>query len=85
MTVAQDPIEINESAFVDLLKSPAVMAELMKRAGRIASAAGPGKWDVTPSHTPTRARVSIGTGDHTARNAEATNRSLTKALDAGRG
>ena len=83
--MTQDRIEINESAFVELLKSGPVMAELMKRARRIASAAGPGKWDVTPSHTPTRARVSVGTGDYAARKAEATNRSLTKALDAGRG
>ena len=37
--MAQDRIEINDAAFVDLLKSGPVMAELMKRAGRIAAAA----------------------------------------------
>lgn len=80
-----DGIKLNDAALIELLKSPAVMADLMGRAHRIAAAAGDGKWDVTPSHSPTRARVSVGTGDYKARMAEATNRSLTHALDAGRG
>lgn len=80
-----DRIEINDAAAVELLKSPEILAELQRRAQDIATAAGRGQWDVTPGQTPTRARVSIGTGDHEARTAEATNRSLLSALDAGRG
>jgi hypothetical protein len=78
-------IEINDAAATELLKSSEVRADLMRRANRIAAAAGAGNYDVTPSQTPTRARVSVGTADYAARKAEATNRSLTRALDAGRG
>lgn len=78
-------IEFNEDAARELLKSPEVQADLERRAAAIAGAAGDGTFDVTPSMTPTRARVSVGTADHAARHAEATTRSLTSALDAGRG
>jgi hypothetical protein len=78
-------IEFNDAAFIEILKSPEVQADLLQRANAISGAAGDGTFDVTPSFTPTRARVSIGTADHAARHAEATNRSLTSALDAGRG
>lgn len=77
-------IEFNDAVALALLKSPEVQADLARRAKAIAAAAGPGTYDVTPSMTPTRARVSVGTADHEARQAEATNRSLTAALDAGR-
>lgn len=78
-------IELNDAEIVRILQSDGVMADLMRRAHQIANAAGEGKYDVTPSHSPTRARVSVGTGDYKARKGEATNRSLTRALDAGRG
>lgn len=78
-------IEFSEDAARELLKSPEVQADLAQRAAAIAGAAGIGTFDVTPSMTPTRARVSVGTADHAARHAEATTRSLTSALDAGRG
>lgn len=78
-------IEIDDAAAEALLKSSEVRADLLRRASRIAAAAGAGSYDVTPSMTPTRARVSVGTGDYAARKAEATQRSLTRALDAGRG
>lgn len=83
--MAEVRIEINDEAFQSILKSPEVQAELLRRGNAIAAAAGDGTWDVTASQTPTRARVSIGTGDHAARTTEATNRGLTSALDAGRG
>lgn len=77
-------IEINEAVAQDLLKSAEVRADLLRRGHAIAAAAGAGSYDVTPSMTPTRARVSVGTADYAARKAEATQRSLTRALDAGR-
>lgn len=85
MTMSLEKVEINDAAARALLNSPEVMADLSRRAHAIARAAGEGTFDVTEGYTPTRARVSIGTGDHTARHAEATKRSLTSALDAGRG
>lgn len=83
--MAEVRIEFNEDAARELLKSPEVQAELGRRAAAIAGAAGNGTFEVTASMTPTRARVSVGTADHTARQSEATTRSLTSALDAGRG
>lgn len=80
-----EKIEFNDAAFITILKSAEVQEDLLRRGQAIAAAAGDGVFDVTPSFTPTRARVSIGTGDHAARKSEATTRSLTSALDAGRG
>lgn len=80
-----EKLEINDAAFIALLKSTEVQQDLLRRANAIAAAAGVGTYDVTPSFTPTRARVSVGTADHAARKSEATARSLTSALDAGRG
>ncbi|QDG88865.1 hypothetical protein [Pseudarthrobacter sp. NIBRBAC000502770] len=80
-----EKLEINDSQFIAILKSPEVQAELLRRGNAIAAAAGDGTFDVTASFTPTRARVSVGTADYAARKSEATTRSLTSALDAGRG
>ncbi|MDP9184814.1 MAG: hypothetical protein M3O29_03980 [Actinomycetota bacterium] len=80
-----EKLEINDAAFIEILKSAEVQAELLRRGNAIAAAAGNGAFDVTASFTPTRARVSVGTADHEARHSEATTRSLTGALDAGRG
>jgi hypothetical protein len=80
-----EKLEINDAAFIEILKSSEVQADLMRRGNAIAASAGDGSFDVTASFTPTRARVSVGTADHTARKSEATTRSLTSALDAGRG
>lgn len=85
VTMSLEKLEIHDDVARALLNSPEVKADLLRRAHAIARAAGEGVYDVTEGRTPTRARVSVGTGDHTARNAEATNRSLTRALDAGRG
>lgn len=85
MPVSLEKLEINDAVALALLKSPEVRADLLRRANSIARAAGGGKWDVTEGQTPTRARVSVGTGDHAARSAEASKRALTRALDAGRG
>lgn len=80
-----EKLEINDEAARALLNSSEVRADLLRRAHAIANAAGAGVYDVSEGRTPTRARVSVGTGDYAARKAEATNRSLTRALDAGRG
>lgn len=78
-------MEIDDAVARELLKSPEVRADLLRRAHAIEAAAGNGSYDVTPSTTPSRARVSVGTADYAARKAEATDRALTRALDAGRG
>lgn len=78
-------LEMNDEAFVAILQSPEVEADLVRRGNAIAAAAGKGSWVVHTGNTPTRARVSVGTGDFAAMHAEATSRALTSALDAGRG
>lgn len=80
-----EKLEINDAAFIQILQSPEVQADLLQRGEAIAAAAGVGTYDVTPTFTPTRARVSVGTADYEARKSEALNRTLTSALDAGRG
>ena len=85
MTMSLEKLEINDAAARALLNSPEIMADLVRRGHAIARAAGDGVFEVSEGHTPTRARVSIGTADHAARHSEATKRSLTRALDSGRG
>ena len=79
-----EKVEINDAAAIELLKSADVSADLQRRAKRIANAAV-GKVDVDVRMTPTRVHVTAITADFKARKAEATDRSLLKALDAGRG
>lgn len=66
-----------------LLRSPEVLADLERRAKRIADVAGDG---MEPSAMVgrNRARASVITGTEAAREAEAKGRSLTRAIDAGR-
>jgi tRNA A37 threonylcarbamoyltransferase TsaD len=66
-----------------LLKSARVQAELKARADRIAAAAGPGM-EASVQVGATRARASVITATRKARENEARNRALTRALDAGR-
>ena len=76
-------IELNRSAVRDLLRSDAVAADLRARAERIATAAGEGM-EVETEIGPERARAAVITMTHKARLAEAQDRALTSALDAGR-
>ena len=76
-------IELNHDAIAKLLKSPEVEADLMRRAQRIASAAGNGM-EAESSVGANRARASVITATPDAMLAEASNRSLSTALDAGR-
>lgn len=76
-------IELNSRGVDQLLKHPAIQADVDRRARAIAAAAGPG---MEPSSMvgATRARASVITATREAREAEATDRALTRALDAGR-
>jgi len=83
------PFKLNTKGFVQLRNSPEVVAEITKRASAIATAAGEG-FEVLPPETNTttprgRARVAVYTRTFPARYAEATDRALTKALEAGKG
>ncbi len=67
-------------------KSPGVFSELAKRAKAIAGAAGEeGDYEVVVGSNNTRARVVVKTATPEAMQEEATRRSLTNALSAGRG
>lgn len=84
-----DRIEINDSNAQQILKSGEVQGELLARAQRIAataaSNAGSGaSFTVDPRLWGARAAVFVTTGNDEARRAEATDRALTRALDAGR-
>lgn len=77
-------VEINSAGIQALLKSGEVEAFLKAKAERIAAAAGEGM-EATSRIGKTRARASVVTATRAARKAEAVDRALTKALDAGRG
>ena len=76
-------VEINRKGVEALLKSAEVQADLERRAKAIADAAGPGM-DVDVRVGKTRARASVRTGTPEAIEAEATDKTLTRAIDAGR-
>lgn len=77
-------IEVNSTGIQALLKSEEVQSLLAAKAERIAAAAGDG-FEVSSRIGATRARASVITATKAARKAEAVDRSLTKAIDAGRG
>lgn len=76
-------IVLNRKGIRDLLRSPEVQADLRRRAESIASSAGPGH-EVDSEVGPHRARASVRTDTIDAMVAEATHRSLTRAVDAAR-
>lgn len=77
-------IELDSPGIDRFLKSDEVQADIARRAAAIARAAGPGMHSTTYRG---RDRVvgQVWTGTIGARLAEAENRDLTRALDAGRG
>lgn len=77
-------VEMNTRGAIDILQSSGVMADLLDRADRVASAAGPGH-EILSVTGKTRARVTVITVSHAARRAESEDRNLTRALDAARG
>jgi hypothetical protein len=76
-------IEVNRKGVRALLRDERVQADLKRRAEAIAKAAGPGMV-VTSRITGNRARAGVHTETIEAKRAEATDRALTRAIDAGR-
>lgn len=76
-------IKINRAGVVALLTSPEVTADLRRRGNAIAAAAGDGV-EVQTTRNRDRAVVFVRTATFEAKKAEATDRSLTRAIDAGR-
>lgn len=78
-------IELNRGAVRQLLRSPEVLADLTDRAQRVAAAAGGGEdFEVDAGLGPNRARASVRTATSKGRHLEATDRALTRAIDAAR-
>lgn len=76
-------IRLNSAGVRELLRSEAVRADLARRAALIAAAAGEG-FEASSSIGGARARARVHTATFAARKAEAHERALTRALDAGR-
>ncbi|MGV9364522.1 hypothetical protein [Amycolatopsis sp. NPDC003731] len=76
-------LKLNSAGVVELLKSEGVLSDLADRADAIAAAAGPG-FESDWERGPKRARASVRTTDYESRLAEARERALTRAIDAGR-
>src|SRR5690606_22022340 len=74
-------IVLKRKGMRELLRSPEVLADLKRRAESIAAAAGSGM-EVSAMVGRNRARSSVITATSEARNAEATSRALTRAIDA---
>jgi cytochrome c556 len=66
-----------------LLRSPEVKRDLERRAKRIADAAGEG-FEADSETGTNRARATVWTDTFEAMRAEATDRALTRSIDAGR-
>lgn len=82
--MAGQRVQLNRGNVRKLLRSEEVQANLKARADRIAAAAGPGM-EAGVTVGPNRARTSVITATPEAMLAEATDRKLTRAIDAGRG
>lgn len=83
-------IKLNQAGVREILKSPGVQADLERRAKAIAAQANseitdPQGFVVDVDQGPNRVRVVVVTATPEAMNAEASNRTLTRAFDAGRG
>ena len=83
MTVQGFRLKLNKDGIVALLQSEEVQQDLAARGARIASAAGDGvEAELTKNRD--RAVVFVRTETNEARKAEAEDRALTRAIDAGR-
>jgi hypothetical protein len=76
-------LKLNVAGFRELRRSPAVLADLLARGKRVASAAGDG-YQAQPWTGRNRARVVVRTATDKARASEARTHKLLGALDAGR-
>lgn len=77
-------IELNRANIAAMLRSPEALAVVEAPAQRIAAAAGEG-FEVDVRAGATRARASVRTATYEAMRAEAVDKILTAAIDAGRG
>lgn len=84
MATTKIDFKLNSDGVRTLLRSSEMEADLRARAERIAAAAGPGH-AVESQIGVNRARASVRTETFEAMREEATNRTLTRAIDAGRG
>jgi hypothetical protein len=77
-------IKVISGGIQEMLRSREVAANLDARARRVEDAAGPGHKHETTIGSE-RARATVWAVTHEARRAEATDRVLTRAIDAARG
>lgn len=77
-------VKLNRRGMAALLKAPGVLDDLERRANRVATTAGEGHV-VRAEIGRTRARAAVITSTYAAIRAEAADRNLTRAFDAGRG
>lgn len=85
MAVKGIRIEMNSQGAEAILKGPEVQAELRRRGDAIAEAAGGAEdYEVLQAVGRARAGVYVVTKTTKAKRAEAEDRTLTRALDAGR-
>lgn len=76
-------VTLNREGVRQLLRSPRLQAELLRRASNVARAAGPGM-EPDSGVGPNRARASVRTVTVEAMLAEQRERRLTRAIDAAR-
>lgn len=76
-------VKMNKAGRAAIMRSPAVKADLERRAGAIADQAGSGHF-VDSALWPLRARAAVVTRTVGAKAAEANDRNLTRAIDAGK-
>ena len=78
-------VKINSAGARAILRSAKVQADLERRGRAIAAAAGGGDdFEVETRVGANRVRTSVRTATHEGRKAEAEDRALTRAIDAGR-
>lgn len=83
MAVKGIRLKLNQKGIIAMLSSSEVSGELTRRGERMANAAGDGV-EVTTARNRDRATVFVRTETFEAKRDEATNRTLTRAIDAGR-
>lgn len=82
-TVKSVRVKLNRPGIIALLQSSEVAADLHERGERIAAAAGEG-FEVRDDRNRDRSVTFVTTASREAREAEATDRALSRAIDAGR-
>lgn len=82
--MAKIKVEVHKEAVSALLRGPEVRRDVEARAHRIAAAAGGAPDFEVVTGTTDRAHASAVTASTKGRRAEAENRALTRAIDAGR-